>query len=77
MKKIWTIKNLDCATCAAKLEEGVQKIEGVKSVHVSFLTQKMTAEIIEEKEKEVIDAIRKTCKKIEPDCEIIEKEETK
>ena len=44
MKKTFNLTDLDCANCAAKMECGVAKLEGVKSAEVSFLTQKMTIE---------------------------------
>ena len=31
MKKTVTIKDIDCANCAAKIERDVQKINGVKA----------------------------------------------
>ena len=42
MKKSFVIEELDCAHCAAKIEEEIKKIEGVNSVSVNFLAQKMT-----------------------------------
>ena len=44
MKRIYKLEGLDCAHCAAKVEAAVAKIAGVQSVHVNFLTQKMTLE---------------------------------
>ena len=37
MKK-YELKNLDCANCALKIEEGVQKVPGVKFASVNFAT---------------------------------------
>ena len=37
MKKKYKIEGLDCANCAAKIEEALYKLEGVNSVRVSFL----------------------------------------
>lgn len=71
MKKIYNLRDLDCANCAAKMEEAIAKIEGVKSVNVSFLTQKMTLEAEDENFQKTLKAVIKACKKIEPDCEII------
>lgn len=71
MKKIYNLKDLDCANCAAKMEEAISKIEGVTSVNVSFLTQKMTLEAEETKYEEILKTVVKVCKKIEPDCEIV------
>ena len=44
MKKTYKMIDLDCANCAAKMEEAIKKIDGVTSASVSFMTQKMTIE---------------------------------
>lgn len=70
MKKVYKIE-VDCANCAAKMEEAAGKTEGVASATVSFMTQKMSVEFAEgADEKAVMKAVTKACKKIEPDCEI-------
>ncbi len=72
MKKIYKMEDLDCAHCAAKMEKGIAKLNGVEAVTISFLSQKMTVTFSEGAD---IDAIMKEaasiCKKIEPDCRII------
>ena len=69
MEKIFILYGLDCANCAAKIEEAVSKLDGVENISVSFMTQRMTFEIEnEEKLKEIKDLI----KKIESDVDIIE-----
>lgn len=69
MEKIFILDGLDCANCAAKIEEAISKIDGVENVSVSFMTQRMTFEIENEKKlKEIKDLI----KKIESDVDIIE-----
>ncbi len=45
MKSVINIKNLDCAHCAAELEEELLKIEGVISCSVSFVNQKISSEV--------------------------------
>lgn len=69
MKKVVRIKNLDCANCAAALERAVAKIDGVNSVNVSFIGEKMIVDFDET--KNVIDEIKATAKKLEPDWEFI------
>lgn len=44
MKKTLNITGLDCAGCAAELEEELAKIEGVTAVSVSFVNQKITVD---------------------------------
>lgn len=72
MKKNYILEDLDCANCAAKIEEGVKKLEGVIECSVSFVTEKMIVEIEEGKEKEVEKEIKKVVKKIEPDTTLKE-----
>ena len=69
MKKVVRIKNLDCANCAAALERAVAKIDGVNSVNVSFIGEKMTLDYDEN--KNVLDEIKTVAKKLEPDWEFI------
>ena len=66
MKKTVRLPNLDCANCAAKIERSVQKVEGVNSVNVNFMTAKMNLELVDENSDSVIEEIKKTVKKIEP-----------
>ena len=41
MKKKFKLQDLDCANCAAKMEDLIKKIDGVNDASVSFMTQKM------------------------------------
>ena len=70
MKKTYQIEDLDCAPCAALMETGIRKITGVTDVSVSFLTQKLTITADDGQFDEIMQEVRKTCKKIEPDCTI-------
>ncbi len=72
MRKNYILEDLDCANCAAKIEEGVKNIEGVTECSVSFVTEKMIVEMEDEKEKEVEKEIKKVVKKIEPDTTLKE-----
>ena len=65
MKKTFRLENLECANCAAKIERSVQKVEGVNSVNVNFMTAKMNLELVDENSDCVIEEIKKTVKKIE------------
>ena len=44
MNKVFKISGLDCAACAAELEELVGKIEGVSNASVDFMGQKVRFE---------------------------------
>ena len=44
MRKILQLKGLDCAACAAELEEKIKAIDGVSFASLTFVTQKLTVE---------------------------------
>ncbi|MDD6057882.1 MAG: cation transporter [Clostridiales bacterium] len=71
MRRKFKLENLDCANCAAKMEEAIKKIEGVKDVSVSFLMQKLTIEADDERFDEIVEQAVKACAKIEPDCRVL------
>ncbi len=70
MKKTFNLRDLDCANCAAKMENEINKLEGVEAA-VSFMTQKLTVSAPDEDFDKTMKKIVKLCKKVEPDCEII------
>ena len=70
MKKKFKLTDLDCANCAAKMEDAIRKIEGVENASVSFMTQKMTIEAAEDQFDRIMQEVVAVCKKVEPDCEI-------
>ena len=70
MKKTYKMIDLDCANCAAKMEEAIKKIDGVTSASVSFMTQKMTIEGDDARFDQIVKDAVKVCSKVEPDCEI-------
>ena len=59
MKKVFKLEGLDCAHCAAKIEERVTKLEGVKSVVINFMTTKMTLESVDDNIEEIIENVKK------------------
>jgi cadmium-exporting ATPase len=71
MKKKFKLEDLDCANCAAKMEEAIKKIPGVNDAVVSFMTQKMTIDAEDERFEEIMDEVVKICAKVEPDCRIL------
>lgn len=71
MKKKFKLVDLDCAHCAAKMEDGIKKIEGVNDAVVSFMTQKMTIDADDARFDEIMQEVVNVCKKVEPDCRIV------
>ena len=71
MKKTFELEELDCAHCAAKMEDAIRKIDGVISANISFMGQKLTLEADEKNFEKILKAAQKAIKKIEPDCRIV------
>ena len=61
---------VDCANCAAKIEEAMKKVPGVIDASVNFITQKVTIEAAEEEFEEVVKAAFKAGKHVESDFEM-------
>lgn len=70
MKKTYKIE-VDCANCAAKMEDAAKKTKGVEDAVVNFMTQKMTVTFAEGADiGAIMKAVYKNCKVIEDDCVI-------
>ena len=71
MKKKFQLEDLDCAHCAAKMEEAIKELPGVISASVNFLAQKMTIEAEDDVFDETVKKAIECIKKVEPDCKVI------
>ena len=72
MKIAYKIKGIDCANCAAQLENAINKVEGVNSASISFMAERMVLELYEQNKEEIIAKIKKLIKKEEPDATLEE-----
>ena len=71
MKKKFKLTDLDCANCAAKMEEAIKKIDGVNDASVSFMMQKMTIDADDARFDEIVKEAVAICAKVEPDCKVL------
>ena len=71
MKKTFEIKNLDCAVCAGKVADAINKLPEIDNAQIDFLTKKLSVEATTENWEKLMHKVIKTCHKIEPDCEIV------
>lgn len=71
MRKSFRLDEIDCANCALKLQDALAQLEGVESVSVNFLTQKLTLTAADDRFDAVLDRVVKTAARVEPDCEIV------
>ena len=71
MRKVFKMEDLECANCAAKMQDAIAKIDGVNSVNISFMTQKLTLEADDAEFDDVLDRVVDFTADAEPDCEIL------
>lgn len=71
MKKVYKLENLECASCAAKMEEAISKLEGVNKCTIGFMTQKITLNVDDEKMDEILNKADKIVSTIEKGCYIV------
>lgn len=69
VKRVYTLKNLGCANCAAKMEHKIKELPGVEYAAVSFVTKQLR---LSAKDHEaLLPAIREICTAIESDVEVV------
>ena len=71
MKKKFKLQDLDCANCAAKMEEAIKKLDGVNDASVNVMMQKMTIDAEDSRFDEIMKEVVTVCAKVEPDCKIL------
>ena len=69
MKKKYKCE-IDCASCADKVEREIAKLDGVNDVRINFMTQKITIDADEEKFDSILKAAQKEGKKVDSDFNI-------
>ena len=71
MKKNFILEELDCANCAAKMEEYIKKIIGVRDCSITFMTKKMTLEADDDGFDRILKDVKKAVNKVDPEVEVI------
>lgn len=70
MIRSYKLEELRCANCAAKIEAGINRIEGVNSAKVNFITSKLKLDADDSRFEQILDEAQAVCTKYEPDCVI-------
>lgn len=70
MTKKFEIMNVDCANCAAKMEEGIKKLSGVRDARVNFLTQKLILDAETDDFDTLMRLVIEVCQNVDADFEI-------
>ncbi len=75
IKKEYSIKNLHCAGCAAKLEGTFEGLDYVEEVSLNFLKKKLILKTKRSDHHELLADLNKIADKVEPGTKIMEREE--
>ena len=75
MKKKYHIENLDCAHCAANLENALKKVAGVENLRIQFVAKILELEAPDHAFEKIFRLVVEEAKKIEPDVIISKKKE--
>ena len=74
MKRSFKLQDLDCANCAAKMENDINALPQVNKATISFMTQKLVLDA-DVSDAAALDAVvaeaQAICTKYEPDCKIV------
>ena len=71
MRKTFKMQDLDCANCAAKMEDAIRKIDGVSYISISFMAQKMVIEADDSRFDAIMQDVSKAVRKVDKHCEVI------
>lgn len=71
MKKVFKLKDLDCANCARKMEDAIRRLDGVQEVQISFMTQKITLTADDARFDAIVDEAAKICRRVDADCVLV------
>lgn len=72
MTKTFKLKDLDCANCAAKMENALNKMPEVERAEISFMSQKLTLVAADDGFDGIVARAEKAMRKIEPDVRILQ-----
>lgn len=73
MKKVYSIEGIDCANCAAKIEDKINRMKNIEEANLNFMMRKLSIEFkvsTDEEVEEIMEEVRKLVKKLEPDAVI-------
>lgn len=70
-RKVYILEGLDCANCAARIENRLSKIEGLEDVSVTYATKQLRFSA--EDPEAMLPQIREAIDATEPDVEVVER----
>ena len=69
MKKVYELKHLECAHCAAKMEERINRLPEITNAVISYPMKRLYVDTMKE---DILSSLQEICSRIEPDIELLE-----
>ncbi len=74
MRKTYTLEDLDCANCAAKMEALINKLPGVEKATVTFMTSRLSLTVPDDTDlPALLKQVQKEINKVDANCKLIVK----
>lgn len=70
MKRAYKLEGKLCGNCAAKIQDKIEKLDGVTKASVNFMTMRFTLEADDDKHAALLDESKKVFEDIEPTCTV-------
>lgn len=70
MKRSMKLEGELCANCAGKIQDKINKLDGVNDAKVNFLTMRFTLDADDARWKDIVDESVKIFDAIEPTCKV-------
>lgn len=61
---------IDCANCAAKVEQALNELDGVNEARVNFMTKKLILDADDDRFEDILSQAQTIAKKVDADAEI-------
>ncbi len=71
MKKTFSVQNLCCGHCASKIESKIKTLDNVNDCRLNFMTMRLSIDIVDGHEDEVIAQAKQIATRIEPKIKLI------
>ncbi len=72
MRKSFTLENLECANCAAKMERDISAFPEVSKCTITFMTSRMSLTVADGTDwNDLLDRAQRVMKSYEKDCTIL------
>lgn len=73
-KAVYTLENLGCANCAAKMERKIKELPGVKYASITFATKQLR--LAADHQKELLPMIQQICSAIESEVKVVPRQKS-